>query len=140
MFKKILLPLDGSPESEKALPKVKAMLAESPGELILLRVCEVPSASTWTASDVIRAQESEKQVIGQYLEGVKAGLGLPSVEIIIHPGPSPAQAIAEVAKAHQVDLVAMTCQGRSAFHQLMIGSQTEKTLRLVGCSVLVVRD
>jgi nucleotide-binding universal stress UspA family protein len=141
MYKRILVPLDGSPESEKALGAARSLVAESgDGHLILLRVQELPSTSSWTSFDVLKAQESEKEQVSQYLDKVKASLGLDSVETIVHPGPSPAQAIAEVAQSHNVDLVAMTCHGRSALHQFILGSQTEKTLRLARCSVLVVRD
>jgi nucleotide-binding universal stress UspA family protein len=141
MYKTILVPLDGSNESEKALAAAKAMLSHTDkGRLILLRVLEIPAASSWTSFDVIRAHEEEKRFIEQYLEETKAKLDLPAVETIAHPGPSPARAIAEIVESHKVDLIAMTCHGRSAFHQFILGSQTEMTLRVARCSVLVVRE
>lgn len=141
MYKKILVPLDGSSESEKALGAAKAMLLEAQvGELLILRVLENPAGRSWTSVDVLRVSEEEKQSVVQYLENIKSKLDFPSVELLTHPGPSPAQAIADVAKEHNVDLIAMTCHGRSALHQFILGSQTERTLRLAQCSVLVVRD
>lgn len=141
MYNRILVPLDGSQYAEKALSAAKKLLASAKeGHLVLLRVSEVPSASSWTAHDVLQAQETEKRLYQQYLDGISAGLDLPSVETIVHPGPSAAQAVAEMVKSKNIDLVAMTSHGRSALHRFMLGSETEKTLRLVGCSVLVVRD
>lgn len=141
MYRKILVPLDGSEESEKALPAAQALLAESGGgEILVLRVLDIPTSSSWTSHNVLAAHEAEKAAVQAYLEGIKAKLKHPRVELLIHNGPSPAQAISDVAGERGVDLIAMTCHGRSALHQFILGSQTEKTLRLARCSVLVVRD
>ena len=141
MYKKILVPLDGSEESEKALPAAQALLAEvAGGEILVLRVLDIPTSSYWTSHNVLAAHETEKAAVQAYLDGIKARLEHPRVELLIHNGPSPAQAISDVASERGVDLIAMTCHGRSALHQFILGSQTEKTLRLARCSVLVVRS
>ncbi len=141
MYKKILVPLDGSDESEKALQTAESLLAgSSDGELLLLRVLDIPTGKSWTSHNVLAAHETEKEAVSAYLEAIKAKLTYPRIEVLIHKGPSPAQVIADVAVERGVDLIAMTCHGRSALHQFILGSQTEKTLRLARCSVLVVRD
>ncbi len=141
MYKKILVPLDGSDESEKALATAKSLLtASGGGELLLLRVLDIPTGKSWTSHNVLAAHETEKEAVTSYLEEIRAKLTYPQVEILIQNGPSPAQVIADVAAERGVDLIAMTCHGRSALHQFILGSQTEKTLRLARCSVLVVRD
>jgi nucleotide-binding universal stress UspA family protein len=140
MYKKILVPLDGSEESEKALTTAQKMLqASEGGQLILLRVTEIPTSRSWTSSDVLRAKEEETKAVMGYLEEVKARLADPSIELIMHTGPSPAQVIADTAREQNADLIVMTSHGRSALHQFLLGSQTEKTLRMAPCSVLVVR-
>lgn len=141
MYKKILIPLDGSDESEKALSTAESLLAgKEDGELLLLRVLDIPTGKSWTSHNVLAAHEAEKAEVTTYLESIKAKLSYPRVEILINNGPSAAQVIADVAAERGVDLIAMTCHGRSALHQFILGSQTEKTLRLARCSVLVVRD
>ncbi len=143
MYKKILVPLDGSPESEKALPRAAELLdPNQESVLFLLRVLEIPSVSSWTSTNLIRAHDEEEKAVQEYLDSVEVP-GLPAsatLDLVSHPGPSPAQAIADVAEEQGVDLIVMTCQGRSGFRQFLLGSQTEKTLRLAKGSVLVVRE
>ncbi len=142
MFKKILVPLDGSPESEKALEFAQKAASEQGGaHLILLRVLEVPQVSTWTSVDLIEAHQEEKRIVNDYMDHLKADRfpeGI-SVEIEIHNGPNPAVAIAETAEQHGVDAIFMSSHGRTGLGRFLLGSVTEKTLRLAHCPVLVVR-
>lgn len=142
MYNTILVPLDGSEESEAALKTAQTVLSTFAGrKLILLRVLEIPASRSWTSTEILRAKDEETRAVSAYLERVKeqVDVGAAEVEIILHPGPSPAKAIADTAGREKVDLVVMTSHGRSALHQFLLGSQTEKTLRLAPCSVLVVR-
>lgn len=142
MYKRVLVPLDGSDESEGSLGPAQEILQTFAGDkLILLRVLEIPASRSWTSTDILRAKDEETQAVSAYLERVQSRLELTTadVEIVIHPGPSPAQAIADTAAREKIDLIVMTSHGRSALHQFLLGSQTEKTLRLAPCSVLVVR-
>lgn len=143
MYTKILVPLDGSPKSERALPQAIALLSRDHDcTLYLLRVLEIQSVNTWTSVNLIAARAEEERTVTEYLEGLQLE-GLPercTVERVIRSGPSPAKSIADFADKHGVDLIAMTCQGRSSFQQFLLGSQTERTLQLAKVSVLVVRE
>lgn len=140
MYRTILLPLDGSDESEKALAQVTRLLQlqKEGGVLHILRVLELGTG--WSSASVIRAQAEEKAVVDEYLEGLS--LEMPSgweVEKVHRSEASPAQAIAGYAEEVGADLIVMTCHGRSSLSQFILGSQTERTLQLAKCSVLVVR-
>lgn len=52
---------------------------------------------------------------------------------------SPAEAIVDYAKEHNVDLIVMGTHGRRAFEQLLLGSVAERTVRTAPCPVLTVR-
>lgn len=142
MYSTVLVPLDGSKESEGALLTAVEVLRAMGGQsLILLRVLEIGSHSSWTSNEVLAAMNVERAEVERYL----ANLELPDVppgcrvERLVHDGSSAAQVIAQVAQEHQVDLIVMTSHGRSGFQQFMVGSQTEKAVRLSRTSVLIAR-
>ncbi len=45
-FKRILVPLDGSPLAERALPVATALARKFEGQIILLRVLDIPTPTT----------------------------------------------------------------------------------------------
>lgn len=54
-------------------------------------------------------------------------------------GPDVAGKIAHYAEKHDIDLIVMASHGRTGFKHLLLGSVTEKVLRMVHCPVLVLR-
>ena len=52
---------------------------------------------------------------------------------------SPAETIAEYAKARAIDLIVMGTHGRRGFDHLMMGSVAERVVRSAPCPVLTVR-
>ena len=141
MYSNIILPLDGSEYAERALPVALRLLSdgEGPRNLHIIRVLEFGIG--WTSNSVILAQEEGKKIAEDYLAGLALGERAPGTRITteVHTGPSPAQVIADYAEKIQADLIVMTCHGRSGLSQFFVGSQTERTLRLAKCSILVVR-
>lgn len=141
MYSKIVLPLDGSEEAEKALPEALRLVSagRDPRELYIIRVLEIGSA--WSASAVIEALAEAREAATTYLESLPLGLRPAEVSIVreVLAGASPARVITDYADKVEADLIVMTCHGRSGFHQFMVGSQTEQALRLSKRSILVVR-
>ena len=58
MFQHILVPLDGSPRAEHALPIAARLARASSGCITLLRVVPLQSAFAWQTRKSIRLQES----------------------------------------------------------------------------------
>jgi nucleotide-binding universal stress UspA family protein len=52
---------------------------------------------------------------------------------------SPAEAIVEYARTHEIDLVVMGTHGRSGMARLLVGSVAERVVRTAPCPVLTVR-
>ena len=141
MYQKILVPLDGSKEAELAIGRADHISSQaSNGELVIVRVVELVGISNSSSHAIIRALEEQETEAERYLKEVKEGLKCPNVTTLSLKGSRPAEIIAQVERDRDVDLIVMTSQGRSAFHEFIVGSQTSTTLRLAPCSVLVVRD
>jgi nucleotide-binding universal stress UspA family protein len=85
MYKRILIPLDGSPLAEQALPHAVALAEHFHSELILLRVLiPLPSPPTTTEAALQRATEEMAILAREYLDRVAASaqeLGGPDCDV-----------------------------------------------------------
>lgn len=146
MFKKILVPLDGSELAERALEPALALAQQQHGEVILLSVPVLqhmfvmePAGYGFLLPE--QSVEQSRTELGDYLKGVQNRRAHPNVKVhtLIEEGDE-ATTIVEVAAAEQIDLIVMSTHGRTGFTRWMLGSITEKVLREAPCPVLVIRN
>jgi universal stress protein A len=64
--------------------------------------------------------------------------GPPSIPVLL-TGSSPAAAIMDYAKHHEIDMIVLGTHGREALAHLVLGSVAERVVRLAPCPVLTVR-
>ncbi len=130
MLSKLLVPLDGTPESEAVLPLVRWMAEAAHTRLVLLRVAKA------TDGGLAAAMERATDYLQQQARGVEhTGV---TVEVVTAAG-DPAQVIVEQATAAGADAIAMATHGRSGIDRLMAGSVAEGLVRLSPVPVLLVR-
>jgi nucleotide-binding universal stress UspA family protein len=144
-YRRILLPLDGSPLAEQALA-YGAELAAAGAELLLLRVIPEPKAIrdrfgevSATADEVLR--RSRQNAIEELIEAVERVRALtlePSVCVVVAVG-DPAEQIMRVAETRRIDLILMTSHGRGAIGRLAFGSVADRVARSSPVPVLVTR-
>lgn len=144
MFKKILIPLDGTLPSEKALNLAEKLFAtkEKDIEVVLLESTAdatfylgVPSGDKPTVPAHRLAKIDE--YIGETAEIARSWAK--NVKEITMIG-KPENTIILTAKQEQVDLIIMFTHGYGAFERLLVGSITDKIVREVPCPVLATRD
>ncbi|HSH01938.1 MAG TPA: universal stress protein [Anaerolineae bacterium] len=153
MFKKILVPLDRSHVAEKALALAAVLAQQNEGQLTLFHVPihhevvpPVPieySATTagydWSWSQDL-VQESNRNG-ERYLIDMQNRYLHPNVDVQIEIGSGDvASAIWEESVVQDSDLIAMSTHGYSGMTRWILGSVTEKVLRVASCPVLVLRD
>jgi nucleotide-binding universal stress UspA family protein len=126
MFTRILVPLDGSPESNAALPLATAVAHATDGTIVLLRV--LPS-DDWTAELEADTRAKLRRVAVEL-----AAHGKP-VEWLVAIG-DPADEILRQVRQTGADLVIMRTHGRAGLQRAVEGSFTEHVL--VDCPVPVV--
>lgn len=151
MFGRILVPLDGSRLSEKALPYAVELARRFGSELILIRVVGRGTVQTgFGASESPQAMELlmqqaraiERQSLGRakrYLtlkEQTIAGEGLKLTKKAVVGAAG--QVILAECKRSKVDLVVMTTRGRGGFRRALLGSVTDEVVRSPLVPVLVV--
>ena len=115
MYKRILLPLDGSSLAEQALSHAVAQAERFQAELILMRVFEVLAEPPGVWSPAVRqAEKSVKALAVRYLERVAAEVRERGILAQVHTVEGrPHVEIVEYAGAHEVDLIVMCTRGQS---------------------------
>lgn len=147
MYKRILVPTDGSPLSRKAVRSAVDLAASLGAELVALNV--VPryptaffeGAISLAPEDVVRV-EKEWAERGQALagsveavarkSGVKARAVTMSSDLV-------AESVLAAVRKHKCDLVVMASHGRKGLRRLLLGSETQHVLTHGQVPVLVLR-
>ena len=142
MYKRALIPLDGSPVGETILPFILEIAGPLDMDVVLLRVVQpVPpmviegSRHVVTEDVVARRIDAEEYLAPLAVE--LRGKGV-RVEARVRRG-APAAEILAAAREVQADLIAMTTHGRSGLGRLMFGSVAEEVLRHSDIPVFLMR-
>jgi nucleotide-binding universal stress UspA family protein len=146
MYRKILVPLDGSGFSECSLEHVKAIASGCRvPETILLRVVEPLSAETVSAlamagdNLLYKVEQDSKAEARNYIVKIKnelANNGL-EVEAVVVDGRA-AEEILDYAKNNKVDLIVMTTHGKTGISRWFFGSVAQKVLQHSPIPVLMI--
>jgi nucleotide-binding universal stress UspA family protein len=135
MFKKLLLPLDGSTTAEQALFWAKQYAKPSKALVVLLQVLH----SEYPLEGLpFRAGSDEAR---HYLMGIERELnyaGIPT-KIVLRSDPVP-RTIVETASHERCDLIIMTSRGASKVVRWLIGGVTDQVMRLSPMPVFIVRS
>lgn len=148
MYRKILVPLDGSEFAEKVLPHVETIASCMGATLILLRVSVYAYEGTTPAADMAgfvpillpEVQADVRREAQEYLDKVGAELRLRGNQVVtvVKDGDA-GEVIIEFAHSEGVDLIAMCTHGRTGLVRALFGSVAEQVLRGAGKPLLLVR-
>jgi nucleotide-binding universal stress UspA family protein len=146
MFDKVLVPLDFSEHATLALGHAGLFARVLGSELELVHVVEQvihSHPSFWSAEPAL-ADELHRQSLGTaqgllatLVQAHQAELG-PRVQQRVISGSVPG-ALADRAAEAKADLMMISTHGRTGFARWLMGSVSERLLRVAPCSVLVVR-
>ena len=143
MYSRILIPLDGKLSSEAVLPHVKRLAQGTETEMVLLHVVLSPAPELAIPSrPLVKDRDSNRrEKVVNYLKktsGVLEKDGGRATYLIREGGV--AETILEVADFMQIDLIAMSTQGRSPAQILLLGNVTYQVVRHSPLPMLVVRS
>ncbi len=137
-FRKIIVPIDFSDASEKALPYVASFAQEFGAEIRLLHVIE---PSIYYQFDSAQSTVLESQL--KRTASLKLNLLLQSFALNgtaqVRIGPALQEIIQEAAD-QKADLIILSTHGRTGLKHVFLGSTAENVVRHASCPVLVVRQ
>ena len=148
MIRVVLVPLDGSPFAEHALPLAVSLSRRAGATLRLVHVLP-PLADRFFWAPLpgspleIELHQHYRKQAGDYLDGVARGLGCVGttavVGDVVDETVGISGSITTEAVAAQADLVVMTTHGRGAVTRFWLGSVADDLLRDLPVPLLLVR-
>ena len=141
MYKKILVPLDGSTLAESILPYAKSLAKTEQAQIILLRVALTPDEN-FRARNTDLTEEAVKEIRNEaesYAKRTSLKLNLQGVNTlgIVRDGPVP-ETILNVAQEINVDMIAMATHGRIGIKRWLFGSVAEQVVHNSAIPVLLI--
>jgi nucleotide-binding universal stress UspA family protein len=145
-IQRILVPIDFSTESLKALTYATDLATWFGAEVLTLHVIEPThfgraSGSSSAQPDLAAYKDAEWRFANADLEILGAELNEKGyrVQTMVQRG-VPAQVIVDTATSTRADLIVMSTHGRTGLTHMLIGSVAEKVVRTAQCPVLTVRN
>jgi len=155
MFRKILVPLDGSEHSLRALETAIQVARKFDGKITLIHVYSVtvapmmmPEPTTLTPSgvpvvtpaEISKMVEAAREVGNRILKEGEQKVESENIQVetIINEG-NTVQEIIKVAKEGTFDLIVMGVKGIGRLRELLVGSVSEGVIKHAPCPVLVVK-
>ncbi|WP_406535720.1 universal stress protein [Methanobrevibacter sp.] len=140
MYKKILLPTDGSGYADQEIDRVTKLIAED-GEIIILSVAGKLTSSAFQSRTQVRKVnkgmlEEAKSIVAEMKEKFPEGY---NIKTVVKTG-FPAETINQVAEEEGVELIVISSSGKSGLHKFIIGSVAEKVLKTAEIDVLLVHN
>ncbi len=137
MMKTILVPLDGSPLAERALPHAEAIARATNARIVLVRVAHepvLPGANTAQARMlVMRDADAYVTAVADRLRAA----GLATDTGVVYGGV--AAGIMAEATSREADVIVMATHGRGGLGRLVYGSVAEAVLRGSAVPLLLMR-
>ncbi|MCD1146730.1 universal stress protein [Peptoniphilus sp. KCTC 25270] len=142
MYKKILVPIDGSEHSLEVLKTAEEFAKLSNAQLYVITVSPnthllEPYPTTIPMKDLKEASENRsKFILGNAEEA------LTNVEGVHYDSlfGAPAKAIVEYAEENDMDLILIGNRGLGAFSRTLLGSVSARVINLSKCPVLVIKN
>jgi nucleotide-binding universal stress UspA family protein len=142
MFRRVIVPLDGSALAEGIIPFLLQIAGPLDAEIVLLRVLQPvpPEVIEGSRHVVLEDVESRMAEARSYLAPIAAQLAAAGIRVTteVRRG-EPVLEILAGAREMGADLIAMTTHGRSGLGRLLFGSVAEAVLRQTEVPVFLMR-
>lgn len=146
LFRRVLIPLDGSTMAEEVLDIVGSLGTPGVTVYTLLTVVVPPpllarssmnSEATTDRADVEPRVAEELAYLKRTAEELRESGALAEAQVVMHQ--RPAEGILEYAEKHAIDLIALSAHGRGALSRFFLGGVADKVVRGAAVPVLVRR-
>ena len=148
-MRRILVPTDFSEQAEYAFEVAVSIARRTGAAIKLLHVVDMPRSASFSATgDVTYHDNMEQLYIVRLLETTKQSMAN-LLNKVNHSGVEVVQEvdvasvvgkIKHVVEDDKVDLIVMGSKGSSGLDEFLIGSNTEKVVRIADCPVLTIKN
>lgn len=135
-LKKILVPVDFSTRSKKALHYAISLARQFGAELTVLHVVQsYPPIPEMGPVDVESVQDAHEE-LAVFQEAIGQAV---ASKTVVRTGTA-YEEIIKASKELDIDLIVLSTHGRTGLEHVLLGSTAEKVVRHAGCPVLIVRE
>jgi nucleotide-binding universal stress UspA family protein len=147
MYKRIIVPVDGSPTANKALVAALQLARDSGGRVRLIHVVEelafvdgydMYGGQTGELLQVMR--EAGDKVLDAALEIARSAGVDADKQLFDRFGERLGEVVANAAREWNADLIVLGTHGRRGIGRVLLGSGAEQIIRLAPTPVLVIRS
>jgi nucleotide-binding universal stress UspA family protein len=142
MYKRILIPVDGSETSNRAVVAGLQMARENGGRIRLVHALdELAYLSGYEYSaDLLKAARDQGSRVLEDAQVMAKSAGVPADgKLVETAGRRLGELVAEEARNWEADLVVVGTHGRRGMSRILLGSGAEQVLRMAPVPVLAVR-
>ena len=143
MYKRILVPIDGSSTSIRGLDEAIALAKLCGASLRLVHVLDrvpMPAGETYTVDVFGLLREAGERIVQQAkARAAAAGLDVSTFLSEVLPG-RVCDVVVEQAKESGAELIVLGTHGRRGVSRLLVGSDAEQIVRVAPVPVLLVRS
>ena len=138
-FQRIVLPVDGSDGSARAVKKALSLARETGVDVTALHVMDIPYLASidlnYTYPDLLEIIKKRGDEVLDEVKKQGSKLGVHVKTKLVNGIPDD-QIIKEAKKD---DLIIMGCKGRTALNRILVGSVCEKVLHHAKSPVMIIR-
>lgn len=138
MYSRILVPIDGSETAAAAADHAIQLALAFDAEIHPIYVVETNVGPTTGLVDVLEALESAGEETVEAVRERASAAGVTRVDGGVLRG-TPHRTILDYADENDVDLIVMGTHGRTGLDRYLLGSITERVVRMADVPVLTVR-
>ena len=140
MYKKIILPTDGSGYADDEVERATKLIADD-GEIVILSVAGKLTSSAFQSRSKVKqvnkelyeeAETNVKNMKKRFDDDVNV-----RTKVVVG---FPAESIIDVSEKENADLIVISSSGKSGLHRFIIGSVAEKVLKNSDIDVLLVHS
>lgn len=137
-YKNILVPVDGSKESEDALEEGLRIAERNSAKLTVIYVRDVNQTiqNPYGADLVFEDLNEEEKLIKSNVEKVNKSY---KESNFVSMAGYPKHTITKYAKDKNIDLIVIGATGKNSFERILVGSVTSYVLNHAHCNLLIVR-
>ena len=139
MYKKILIPTDGSENANNEIPKALKLLDDN-GEIIIVSVANKIKAHQFQSKDDVKRLneifiEEAQYNVDDMKEKIDSNIKV-STKVLVDN--SPGQAIIDFADKEDVDAIVISRSNKSRISKIILGSVAEKLVKASDIDILLV--
>lgn len=142
-FRRILVPVDGSSTSNKALTHALQIARDGDGRVRLVHAIDelaFVGGVEFSGNLIARAREGAREVLAA-ASAVCASAGVPcDSRLVDQPAQRLGETVAAEARGWEADLIVAGTHGRRGIERVLLGSGAEQIIRQAPVPVLVIRS